>query len=206
MAGGAARVRIDGFNGGTLPSRDVIRSIRIVRDTFPAENHSAESDGIDIITQAGVGPIRGGFSTRVRDSVLERRQSVRRRQGAGAHAELRRQPRRRDHAEQELVLAVRRRPQAVRHAGGDLHHDRRPQGVDAARPAAERRLERQRHVRLRADDSSTCCASATRRTSRRAAISASAASISPSAPTRARSRGNQLRDAGDRADRQRTCS
>ena len=70
MAGGNAVVRVDGFNGGNLPSRDVIRSIRIVRDTFPAENHSAESDGIDIITQAGVGPIRGGFSTRVRDSVL----------------------------------------------------------------------------------------------------------------------------------------
>ena len=70
MAGGAARVRIDGFSNGTLPSRDVIRSVRIVRDTFPAENHSAESDGIDIITAAGVGPIRGGLSTRVRDSVL----------------------------------------------------------------------------------------------------------------------------------------
>ena len=70
MAGGAARVRIDGFNNGQVPSRDVIRSIRIVRDTFPAENHSADSDGIDIVTAAGVGPIRGGFSTRVRDSVL----------------------------------------------------------------------------------------------------------------------------------------
>jgi hypothetical protein len=70
MAGGAARVRVDGFNGGQLPSRDVIRSIRIVRDTFPAENHSAENDGIDIVTQAGIGPIRGGFSTRVRDSML----------------------------------------------------------------------------------------------------------------------------------------
>jgi len=70
MTGGAARVRIDGFNGGSLPSRDVIRSVRIVRDTFPAENHSAENDGIDIITQAGIGPIRGGFSTRVRDSVF----------------------------------------------------------------------------------------------------------------------------------------
>jgi hypothetical protein len=70
MAGGAARVRVDGFNGGSLPSRDVIRSIRIVRDTFPAENHSAENDGIDIVTQAGIGPIRGGFSTRVRDSLL----------------------------------------------------------------------------------------------------------------------------------------
>ena len=70
MAGGAARVRIDGFNNATLPSRDVIRSIRIVRDTFPAENHSADNDGIDIITQAGIGPIRGGFSTRVRDSIF----------------------------------------------------------------------------------------------------------------------------------------
>ena len=70
MAGGNAVVRIDGFNNGSLPSRDVIRSIRIVRDTFPAENHSAENDGIDIITQAGIGPIRGGFSTRVRDSIF----------------------------------------------------------------------------------------------------------------------------------------
>lgn len=70
LAGGAARVRVDGFNGGQLPSRDVIRSVRIVRDTFPAENHSADGDGIDIVTQAGIGPIRGGFSTRVRDSVL----------------------------------------------------------------------------------------------------------------------------------------
>ncbi|MBY0495841.1 MAG: TonB-dependent receptor, partial [Cyanobacteria bacterium] len=70
MAGGAARVRVDGFNSGQLPSRDVIRSIRIVRDTFPAENHSADNDGIDIVTQAGLGPIRGGFSTRVRDSIL----------------------------------------------------------------------------------------------------------------------------------------
>ena len=40
MAGGNARVRVDSFNGGSLPSRDVISSIRIVRDTFPAENHS----------------------------------------------------------------------------------------------------------------------------------------------------------------------
>ena len=70
MAGGNALVRVDGFNNGTLPSRDVIRSIRIVRDTFPAENHSADNDGIDIITQAGIGPMRGGFSTRMRDSVF----------------------------------------------------------------------------------------------------------------------------------------
>lgn len=70
MAGGNAVVRVDGFGGGSLPSREVIRSIRIVRDTFPAENHSADNDGIEIITQAGIGPIRGGFSTRVRDSIF----------------------------------------------------------------------------------------------------------------------------------------
>ena len=73
MAGGNARVRVDGFSGGALPPRDVIRSIRIVRDTFPAENHSAESDGVDIVTAAGIGPIRGGFSTRLRDSVFNGR-------------------------------------------------------------------------------------------------------------------------------------
>ncbi len=70
MAGGNAVVRVDGFSGGSLPPREVIRSIRIVRDTFPAENHSAESDGVEIVTAAGIGPIRGGFSTRLRDSVF----------------------------------------------------------------------------------------------------------------------------------------
>lgn len=70
MAGGNAVIKIDSFVGGALPPKAFIKSIRIVRDTFPAENHSADNDGIDIITQAGVGVIRGGLSSRVRDSVM----------------------------------------------------------------------------------------------------------------------------------------
>jgi hypothetical protein len=73
LAGGNAVIKIDSFIGGALPPKAFIKSIRIMRDTFPAENHSAENDGIDIITQAGVGVIRGGLSTRVRDSVMSGR-------------------------------------------------------------------------------------------------------------------------------------
>jgi hypothetical protein len=73
MAGGNAVIKIDSFEGGQLPPKAFIKSIRIVRDTFPAENHAADNDGIDIITQAGVGVIRGGLSSRVRDSATSGR-------------------------------------------------------------------------------------------------------------------------------------
>ena len=60
MAGGNAVIKVDGFTGAPLPPKSLIKSIHIVRDTFAAENHSAENDEIDIITQPGVGPLRGG--------------------------------------------------------------------------------------------------------------------------------------------------
>ena len=44
-----------------------VQTSHIVRDTFAAENHSAEADEIDIITQPGVGPLEGALSSRVRD-------------------------------------------------------------------------------------------------------------------------------------------
>lgn len=70
MAGGNAVIKIDSFVGGALPPKAFIKSIHIVRDTFPAENHSAESDEIEIVTQAGVGGLRGGLSSRLRDGSL----------------------------------------------------------------------------------------------------------------------------------------
>lgn len=73
MAGGNAVIRIDSFVGGALPPKAFIKSIRIARDTFPAENHEADFDHIDIVTQAGVGPLRGGFSSRLRDGVMSGR-------------------------------------------------------------------------------------------------------------------------------------
>jgi hypothetical protein len=58
MAGPGAVIRIDGFEGGALPAKAMIRSIRIARDQFAAEYHSAGGVSIEIITQPGIGPVR----------------------------------------------------------------------------------------------------------------------------------------------------
>ena len=73
MAGPGAVIRIDGFEGGALPAKAMIRSIRISRDQFAAENHSAGGVSIEIITQPGLGPVRYQTSLRVRDGSLSGR-------------------------------------------------------------------------------------------------------------------------------------
>jgi hypothetical protein len=70
MAGGNAIIRVDSFSGAPLPPKALIKSIHIVRDPFAAENHSAESEGIEIITQPGRGAVSGGVTSRVRDGSL----------------------------------------------------------------------------------------------------------------------------------------
>ena len=70
MAGPGAVIRIDGFEGGALPAKAQIRSIRISRDQFAAEFHSAGGVSIEIITQPGIGPIRYFTNFRVRDDAL----------------------------------------------------------------------------------------------------------------------------------------
>ncbi len=73
MASANAVIRIDSFFGGPLPPKAQIKSIHIVRDAFAAENHSAEADEIQIITQPGVGPIHGGGTSRFRDGSMSGR-------------------------------------------------------------------------------------------------------------------------------------
>jgi len=58
MAGPGAVIKIDSFEGGALPTKAQIRSIRISRDQFAAEHHAAGGVSIEIITQPGLGPIR----------------------------------------------------------------------------------------------------------------------------------------------------
>jgi len=70
MAGPGAVIRIDGFEGGALPAKAQIRSIRISRDQFAAEYHSAGGVSIEIITQPGIGPIRYFTSLRTRDDAF----------------------------------------------------------------------------------------------------------------------------------------
>ena len=65
MAGPGAVIKVDSFEGGALPSKSQIRSIRISRDQFAAEFHAAGGVNIEIITQPGAGPIRMGLNYRM---------------------------------------------------------------------------------------------------------------------------------------------
>jgi len=73
MAGPGAVIRIDGFEGGALPPKAMIRSIRIARDQFAAEFHSAGGVSIEIITQPGIGPMRYFSNLQMRDGGLSGR-------------------------------------------------------------------------------------------------------------------------------------
>lgn len=73
MAGPGAVIRIDGFEGSALPAKAQIRSIRIARDQFAAEFHSAGGVSIEIITQPGLGPIRYYSQFQARDDGLSGR-------------------------------------------------------------------------------------------------------------------------------------
>ena len=70
IAGGSAMIRVDSFEGGQLPPKAQIKSIHVTRDAFAAENHSAGSLFIDIITQPGMGPLRVGGRYSLRDGSL----------------------------------------------------------------------------------------------------------------------------------------
>jgi Carboxypeptidase regulatory-like domain len=70
MAGVGALIKVDSFEGAQLPPKSQIRMIRISRDAFAAENHFAGGIQIDIITQPGIGPLRGNANTRLRPGAL----------------------------------------------------------------------------------------------------------------------------------------
>jgi hypothetical protein len=69
MTGGGV-IRVDSFEGGQLPPKAMIKSIHVTRDAFAAENHSAGGLFIDIITQPGLGPLRGGGRYNLRDGAI----------------------------------------------------------------------------------------------------------------------------------------
>lgn len=73
MAGPGATIRVDGFRGGKLPPKSQIRSIRFLRDAYAAENHMAGMVFVDIVTQPGMGPLRGSMDFLFRDDSLNAR-------------------------------------------------------------------------------------------------------------------------------------
>ena len=76
--------KIDSFEGGQLPPKAQIRSVRISRDQFAAENHHAGGTFIEIITQPGQGPLRGNMSTNHTGSAFESRNAFVDRKGPSA--------------------------------------------------------------------------------------------------------------------------
>jgi hypothetical protein len=73
MAGPGAIIRVDSFEGSELPPKSQIKSIHVTRDMFAAESHSAGSTFVDIVTQPGIGPLRGTVRVFFSDSALEAR-------------------------------------------------------------------------------------------------------------------------------------
>src|SRR5687767_9344363 len=73
MAGPGAVLRIDSFEGGRLPPKSQIKSVRVTRDQFAAENHSADQFFVEVITQPGIGPIRTGIRYGLRNSAMSAR-------------------------------------------------------------------------------------------------------------------------------------
>ena len=73
MAGPGATIRVDGFRGGRLPPKSQIRSIRFSRDMFAAEHHGGGLVFVDIVTQPGLGPMRGSLDFMFRDDSLNAR-------------------------------------------------------------------------------------------------------------------------------------
>jgi hypothetical protein len=73
MAGPGVVIKVDSFEGGALPAKAQIRSIRISRDQFAAENHAAGGVSVEVITQPGVGPVRYNMNFRVRNGALSGR-------------------------------------------------------------------------------------------------------------------------------------
>jgi hypothetical protein len=71
IAGPDAKILIDSFEGRDLPPKALIKSIRITRDQFAPEVHFAGELRIEILTQPGIGPIRGNMRAAFYDSATD---------------------------------------------------------------------------------------------------------------------------------------
>ena len=87
MAGPGAILRIDSFEGGRLPPKAMIKSVRVTRDQFAAENHSADSFFVEVITQPGIWTHPNRLQLRAAQQRDERAQRLHTHQGRGAGTE-----------------------------------------------------------------------------------------------------------------------
>jgi hypothetical protein len=71
MGGPDAKILVDSFEGRELPPKAMIKSIRITRDQFAPEAHYAGEFRIEILTQPGIGPVRGNVRMGFYDGALD---------------------------------------------------------------------------------------------------------------------------------------
>jgi hypothetical protein len=83
IAGPGATIRVDGFSGGRLPTRDQIARIVVRRDAFSAEFHEVGRGRVEIATRPGIDRWRGNAGLNVRPSGLSARNAA---TAAGANA------------------------------------------------------------------------------------------------------------------------
>jgi hypothetical protein len=76
IAGPGAAIRVDGFTGGRLPTRDQIARIVVRRDAFSAEFHQIGQGRVEIQTRPGVDRWRGNAGLTLRPSALSAHNAV----------------------------------------------------------------------------------------------------------------------------------
>ncbi len=76
IAGPGATIRVDGFTGGRLPTREQIARIVVRRDAFSAEFHQMGQGRVEIATRPGVDRWRGNAGLNVRPSALSAHNAV----------------------------------------------------------------------------------------------------------------------------------
>jgi hypothetical protein len=70
LAGPDATIRVDNVEGQQLPPKAQIKSVHVVRDQFAAEAANPGNTFVDVITQPGVGPLRGSVNLMFRDGSM----------------------------------------------------------------------------------------------------------------------------------------
>ena len=70
LAGPDAVIRVDSFEGQQLPPKAQIKSIHVTRDQFAAEAAQPGSTFVDVVTQPGIGAMRGTVNASFRDGSM----------------------------------------------------------------------------------------------------------------------------------------
>ena len=130
IAGPGAAIRVDGFTGGRLPTRDQIARIVVRRDAFSAEFHQIGQGRVEIATRPGVDRWRGnaGLNAAAERAVGAQRGRAKRQ---GGHAGANERVRRRAAGEEPDVVLGRARGLVL---GGHARHRRRHAAAGRSSP------------------------------------------------------------------------